>query len=84
MDTEDKVRYRLFLRKVYVNYENIEYIAMPLSKKDDGMVLFYKTIDVSNVLAYYYRHSFLFYSKKDLGGTLIHTNTPVYELYYFN
>lgn len=44
----------------------------------------YTNNDVSNALAYYYKHSFKFYSKKDLAGTLIHTNTPVYELYYFN
>lgn len=43
----------------------------------------YTDNNVNTTLAYYYKHMFKFYSKQNLQGTLIHTNTPIYELYYF-
>lgn len=38
--------------------------------------------NVNTALAFYYKHTFEFYSGPNLSGTRIVTNTPVYEIYF--
>lgn len=38
--------------------------------------------NVNTALAFYYKHTFEFYSGPELSGTSIVTNTPVYEIYF--